>query len=225
MAMKIFRPIVVLACALIAASCTTEKTSNPARTATEELLISTAADRAAAQLALPIPKGAKVFIDATNFDGTDSKYAIGAIREAVLRRGAAMTDDKKTAQTIIEIRSGALSTDEKTFLIGIPSFNIPIPFASAPVAFPQIALYGTDDQKGVAKFAMFGYDAKTGALVTPPQEPRYGFSHNIQKTLLIFYTWTDSDMLPNDSAVKQSYEEIVPLDKQTPAPGAGTSSK
>ena len=62
--------------ALALGACSTEKQSSPPRTATEQLLISTAADRAVDKLNLSIPAGTKVFVDASNFEGTDSKYAI-----------------------------------------------------------------------------------------------------------------------------------------------------
>lgn len=45
-------------------------------------------------------------------------------------------------------------------MIGIPQFNLPIPLSSAPLTFPEIALYGSQEQKGVAKIAATGYDAK-----------------------------------------------------------------
>src|SRR5882757_9584189 len=72
---------------LMLSACTTTLTSNPARTATEELLISTAAERAASHIVLQIPPETVVFIDNSNFEGTDSKYAIAAIRNSFLRQG------------------------------------------------------------------------------------------------------------------------------------------
>jgi hypothetical protein len=185
-------------------ACTTVVESNPSRTATEELLISQAADNAAANLMLQAPRGTKVFIDTSNFEGTDSKYAIASIRESLMKQGAYLVADKKDADTIVEIRSGALSTDKKTVLVGIPQFNIPVPFASSPVAFPEIALYGSEDQKGVAKFVMTGYDAKTG-LLTATQDPQYGFAHRVKKTVLIFISWTESEALPTDDEAKLTH--------------------
>lgn len=189
----------------ILSGCTTNIQSNPARTATEEMLLSTASDRAAAKLAPYVPKYATVFIDSTNFEGTDSKYAIASIRSHLLQRGIHLVDDKKNATTIIEIRAGALSTDRKTFMIGIPSFNIPVPMASAPLTFPQVALYGYEEQKGVAKFAFAGYNAKTGRVVSV-QDPQYGFAHNTKRTVLIFISWQDSDYVP-DSVSEEAKEE------------------
>lgn len=191
--------------------CTTIVQTNPPRTAMEEMLISTATDRAAAKLAPDIPAGAKVFVDNTNFEGTDSKYAIASIRSHLLARGLHLVDDKKAADVIIETRAGALSTDRKSFMIGIPSFNVPIPLASSPLPFPEIALYGSDEQKGVAKFAITGYDTKKGTLVTLV-EPQYGFSHSTKKTVLVFISWTDSDYIPED-AEKEKIQKSDDPDK------------
>src|SRR6201996_441630 len=174
------------------AACTTTNETNPARSATEEMLISTAADRAAEKLALTIPPKTPVFIDGATFEGTDSKYAMGAIRASMLKQGVYFVDDRKKAKTIIEVRAGALSTDKNSFLIGIPSFNIPVPFASTGVGFPEIALYKSDEQKGVAKFAFIGYDNKTGKMVQV-EDPQYGFSHVDKQTVLVFVNWTDND--------------------------------
>ena len=185
---------------LTLAGCSTSVQSNPSRTATEQMLISTAADHAAAQLDLPIPAHTPVFVDNTNMDGTDIKYAIGAIRARLLRQGARLVDDKKNADIVVETRSGALSTDQNTFLIGIPQFTVPIPFATTPLTLPEIALYGSKDQKGVAKFAFTGYNAKNGELLAA-QDPQYGFSHNTQKTVLIFVSWTSTDAVPDEADV------------------------
>jgi len=180
---------------LALAACATQTETNPPRSATEQLLISTAADRAAAKLAVTIPAKTAVFVDAGNFDGADSKYAIGAIHDSLLKQGVYLVDDKKKAKTIVEIRSGALSIDKKEYLLGIPSFNVPIPLAGSAFTTPQIALYGTDTQEGIAKFAFVSYDTAKGALVQS-EEPQYGFSHNTKKTLLVFVSWNDNDILP-----------------------------
>jgi hypothetical protein len=162
----------------------------------EQLLISTAAERAAEKLALATPAHSRVFVESANFEGTDSKYAIGTIRTTLLKQGMHLVDDKKTADIIIEPRAGALSIDRDNFLIGIPEFSVPIPLSSTPVTIPQIALYATDEQKGTAKFAITSYDTKAGSLVAA-QDPQYGFSYNTKTTVLIFISWTSDDVLPD----------------------------
>jgi hypothetical protein len=216
--------LVVFSLLAALSACTTTAQSNPARTATEQMLISSAAERAAQQLTLQLPPDSRVFVDNTNFEGTDSKYAIAAIRTDMLLEGMHLVDDKKNADVIIETRAGALSTDRNTFLIGIPSFAVPVPFASSPLTLPEIALWGTDDQKGVAKFAITGVDAKNGTLVAA-QEPQYGFAHNIKKTLLIFISWGEDDAQPDGETEAQNTDTMtykpphleIPLSPKAPA--------
>jgi hypothetical protein len=190
---------------LVLSACSSTNQTYPARSALEQLLISAAAERAAERLALDVPKSSSVFVDNTNFEGTDSKNAIAAIRAHLLKQGMRLVDDKKNADVIIETRAGALSADHNNFLIGIPEFTLPLPLASAPLTIPQIALYGSDKEAGVAKFAIVAYDAKKGTLVAY-QKPQYGFSQFTKKTLLVFIGWTVNDAIP-DYAAKQAEED------------------
>ena len=192
--------ITITGLALMMSGCTTVTVSNPPRTATEELLISRAADQAADHLKPEFPTGTKIFVDASNFDGYDSKYAIGTIRDRLLRQGAYLTDAKAEADMVLEIRSGALSIDETTLLVGIPTFNIPIPLATGTFAFPEIALYKKAVRAGVAKFAATGYDPKTGALITTT-DPQFGFSEKTHKIILIFFSSTTNDTVPPGAPV------------------------
>jgi hypothetical protein len=200
---------IIAACvvALTLTSCSAATETHPPRTATEQLLISTAADRAAENLNLNIPRGTKIFVDATNFEGYDAKYAIGAIRNSLVKQGALLVDSKAAAATVAEIRAGALSTDEKDTLVGIPSFNIPIPLAgNAP--FPKIALYERQVEEGVAKFAVTTYDTKEGGVLETTSDPLYGFSHNTKNVVLIFFSWTTNDTLPpSDELVRAEHRE------------------
>jgi hypothetical protein len=179
-----------LAVGVILSACTTERSSVPMRTATEQLLISTAADRAAGDLSLSIPKGTRVYIDRQYFQGYDDGYALNAIRTKFLRQGLDLVDDRTQAQAIVAVSSGALSTDEKSLLIGIPALPVG---TSVPV--PEIALFKTAQDKGVAKFVATGYDAKTGKLIATT-DPHYGFSHQTNHTILLFFSWESGDLVP-----------------------------
>jgi hypothetical protein len=183
-----------VALATLAAACTTSVDTNPPRAATEQLLIATAADRAAARLPFAALKGSKVFVDTADFEGYDSKYAVGAIKNALLVQGARLAASRDDADAVVEIRAGALSTNRKQTLVGIPSFNIPIPLASG-FPFPEIAFYKEQTQEGVARFSVTSYDTKTGALIDSSQ-PRFGFSHKTKRTVFVFLSWTTNDILP-----------------------------
>jgi len=177
------------------AGCTTITTSAPPRTATEELLISKAAEQATDKLNLSFHSGTKVFVDTTNFDGYDSKYAIGTIRDHLMRQGAHLVDAKGDAAMVLELRSGALSIDETSHLWGIPGFPLPIPLTGTNVNFPELALYKKSVRASVAKFAATGYDPKTGALITTT-DPQFGFSQKTRKVVLIFFSSSTNDTVP-----------------------------
>lgn len=176
----------------VLAGCTTEHESNPSRTATEEILISTAADRAAAQMLAAFPPNTKVFVDDKYFEGLDTKYAIGAIRDQLAKDGAHLVADRAAADAVVEIRSGAQSIDEKSTLVGVPAIDMPVPL-SGSFKFPEIALFKKAQEVGTAKVAMTGYNQKDGTyeFTVGPDE---GYSHLTQWTVLFFISWTSDDL-------------------------------
>ena len=192
---------IILMATFALTACTTVVETNPPRSAVEELLISTAADRAVTQMHFDLPQGASVFVDAGNLAGlgSDGKYVIAAIDARLLHHGLRLAADRKSAQAILALRAGALSTDQKDFLIGIPQFKVPVPLSSSALTLPQIALYEDQDQEGVAKLAAVGYDAKSGAILGKTMgAARFGFAHNDKQTVLIFFSWRENDSLPKN---------------------------
>ncbi len=185
----------VLLAGLALSACTTERASVPQRTATEQLLISTAADRAASDLSLAISRNTKVFIDHQYFQGYDDGYALNAIRTQFLRQGLDVVDDRKEAEAVVTVASGALSTDEKALLIGIPALQVPFFPIGTSVSVPEIALFKSAQDRGVAKFVATGYDAKTGKLIATT-DPHYGISHQTNHTVLLFFSWQTGDLVP-----------------------------
>lgn len=183
--------LVLAACAL--GACTTVLESSPQRTATEELLISTAVDRAIAQVNLKIPEGTKVFVNADQLDGSDGKYAAGEMKDRLLRNGAHLVDDKGKADAVVEIRAGAMSIDEKQTLVGIDTFDAPLPFTGQAAKIPQIALFKDRVRQGVAKIAAFGYSTSDGKLIDI-MGPQFGYSHQYERTILFFFTWRSTDL-------------------------------
>lgn len=185
----------VLLCAAVLAACTTARTTAPQRTASEQLLLSAAADRAAAQLSLGIPEGTRVFVDARYFKGYDEGYAIAAIRTQMMKSGLALVDDRGLADAVVMVSSGALSTDQKSVLVGLPQLTVPYIPVGNSVTVPEIALFKQAEEKGVAKFVATGYDARTGKLLATT-DARYGFAHNTNHTVLLFFSWATGDVVP-----------------------------
>ena len=177
------------------AGCSTTRESEPARTATEQLLISSAVDRALDRMNLRIPEGTKIWVDAENFEGYDQKYAVGAIRDRLMREGGRLVADRGQADAVVEIRAGALSTDSDSMLIGIPSMDLPIPLAGQAKT-PELSLVKKNTDQGVAKIGITAYDAKTGVSESfTLAEPVYGFSNRTRWVVLSLFDWTNSDLL------------------------------
>lgn len=158
------RSVAFISALAMLAGCTTYRESYPVRTATEQLLISEAAESAAQQLKIRIPVGKKCFLDVTNFEGVDARYAISAIKQSLLQQGIAIVDERAESDVVIEIRSGALSIDSKTLKIIIPG----LPLDRLTGFNPLPANYDTIQSKtdtGIAKFSAFAYDRHTGLLL------------------------------------------------------------
>jgi Family of unknown function (DUF6655) len=181
---------------LLLASCAAERATSPARTATEELLISSAADRAAEKLAEQIPVGLKVLLGTTSVASVDERYATAAIRDRFMRRGVILVEDKASADMVIEVRTGALSTDERSVSLGTPQIQLPaVPgVASTGIPVPSLSVFKRNQTRATAKFEAIGYDPKTGELVVAT-EPQYGHSEKVDWTLLFLLSWTRSDYL------------------------------
>jgi len=195
------------------AACSQLRESQPGRTATEQLVFSTAADRVCDQLTIDLPPGSKVFVDASYVEGTDSKYLVASLRDRILRRGGNLVAARDQADLVFEPRVGALSIDRKTTLVGIPSIPVPIPLAG-DLNLPELALFKRDRRQGVVKLALTTYDAKSGALRSS-QEPAYAFSHQTDWVVMLLVSWETNDLMPdpeNDAWVGEGTYESTPAD-------------
>jgi len=149
-----------LAAMFLLTGCADFTMTNPPRTYTEQLLLSTAADRALRSADLGMFQGKKVFFDFTYFDSYDPKYVQGALRDTFSQAGAEMAADAAHSDYTVEARSGAYSIDYSSSLIGIPPFGLPIPLAGT-ISTPELAFYKSSKQDSLAKFALLAYDTKS----------------------------------------------------------------
>ena len=171
--------------------CTTIKTTTTARTATEQLLLSTAADHAIHDIGLQMFAGRRVFLDESHFDSYDSKYVLGTIRDALSRAGARLWEPASNSDVIVEARSGAFAIDESDTLFGIPAMALPIPL-SGPLETPEIAFYKASKQRSLAKFALTAY-SRQGAAHIYSSGPLDGKSFDSHFRVL-FVSWHRTDV-------------------------------
>jgi hypothetical protein len=213
-----------LALSLALAACVTDRQTDPAQTATEQLLVARAVERSVSRIEMPLSPGSKVFLDTQYFD-TDTvvrpKYTISLVRDQLLRRGVALVDERRAAETVIELRSAAQSIDYSNFLVGIPSFPVPVPLAGT-LQFPEIALFKIDKQKGVSDLALTAYGRDNGRLIASTGS-ELGTSLKSHMVILLV-SWTRDDVSPpadpqQDSGDASGPQPMLgPLDNQAAAP-------
>ena len=151
-------------------ACASTTETNPSRTATEQLLISRAADRAVENLTLPTPAGSRIFVDDAYFRAESSPYAVSAIRNALSDAGYSLAAGKDQSDAVFEIRAGALSLEQMRRVFGLPEMRVPINDSFNVVSIPELSVYSRRDRIGVAEFSGFLYEPRTGAplgAVTP----------------------------------------------------------
>lgn len=176
----------------LCAGCHSVKITEPKRTVTEQLLLSSAADRAVAELELSPLRGKTVYVEERYFKSYDKRYALGSIRQHLSESGARLTTDEDKADVIVEVRSAGLGLDSRESLLGIPSFGLPIPFAGA-VQTPELALYKSQKADSTAKFALFAYDRGSGEHVHS-SGARSGKAHFYHYKFLGFFNWRKTDI-------------------------------
>ena len=174
-------------------ACTTVHTTEPARSATEERLVSTAIDRAADGLARQMPVNLKIYLDTSSLEGPDAHYAAAAVADRLLRRGLRLMSTRTEADAVVIVRSGALSTDNRTTLIGMPQFAVPFFPVGNLLTIPELDFYRKMHTKGVAEFAATAFDPKTGQLVAST-DPQFGVSNKTDWVVFLLFGWERNDL-------------------------------
>jgi|ERR1700722_2332491 len=178
-------------CAAVLSGCSTVKTTDTPRTATEQLLLSTASDHATDNFDLGWIQGKKTFVEDKYFESYDKGYVISLIRQHLSQNGALLvkTDDK--ADVIVEIRSGALAINSSQFLFGLPAFTLPVPLAG-PLTTPEIAFYKNQKQDSIGKFALVAYMRNSGEYLQSAG-PVDGYAH-FHRYSAFGYGWLRTDI-------------------------------
>ena len=136
-----------LTAALLAASfvcgCTTTQTSNTARTATEQLLISNAVDQALDKVDFQSFRGRTVYLEEKYIDCVDKNYVIASLRHRLLASGATLAPAADGAEVVVEARSGAVGTSSSESFVGTPEIALP-----GMLTIPEVRLITRTRQEG-----------------------------------------------------------------------------
>lgn len=157
----------IAALALVAlglAGCGTTSGSDTKRTATEQLLVSDALERAVMRIDLSPLAGRRVFLDTTVLANVDDRdYLASAVRQHLLGSGCILADTKDAAEIVVEARAGSIGTDRSSVMLGMPATSIEL--AGNGTSIPELAFVKRSDQRAVAKINLFAYRHATGTPV------------------------------------------------------------
>ena len=121
------RLFAILIAATMAVGCTVVRETQPARTATEQLILSHAVIDAVRQIEADAVAGKKVMLDLSYLKIVDLEFTQGELRDRLLQLGAELVVDAGVAEIIVEARSPGLGIDDSKTMIGIPAIPVPVP--------------------------------------------------------------------------------------------------
>jgi hypothetical protein len=153
---------------VLVAGCGTTRMTDTARTATEQLLLSDAIDRAVSNFDFRALAGKSIYFDTAYLKATvDADYLVSCLRQHALASGCVLKTKLDEADYVVEIRSGSMGTDRHDVLFGIPATNVPATAFTGGTAaqVPELPLLKRTDQRAVAKIALFAYNRQTGRPV------------------------------------------------------------
>jgi len=172
----ILSPQAVLISALLAlpiTGCANIRVTDPARTATEQFLLSEAAVKAVEPLSFDALQGHRVYLDPTYFAPAEKEFVLAEFRAKLLLSGVQIALERENADIILELRSGGMGIDRYESLFGIPALTAPsgasATAAGAPMATlvtPELAITKKIEQVGFASVAYVAYWADTGEVIT-----------------------------------------------------------
>ncbi|MCE9630476.1 MAG: hypothetical protein K8S94_07145 [Planctomycetia bacterium] len=156
-------PAVIAAVCLIG-GCGTTRWSDSKRTATEQLLVSDAIERAVMRIDMQPLAGRSTFLDTASLDDvSDGKYLASALRHKLLASGCALASEREKADLVVEARAGAVGTDRNELLLGIPATSVSV--GGNGTSLPEMALAKRTDQRAVAKVNICAYERASGVAV------------------------------------------------------------
>lgn len=157
-------PFVLIFATVSLAGCGTTKFSDTGRTATEQLLISSAMEDVVDEYDYSRLAGLKIHIKIAN-STTDSDYLKSLIRQQLAANGAFVRDAIDDADYVLEVAPGTVGTNRYELMYGIPETSIPAIGTLAATSIPEFALIKRTDQKAQVKLNMWAYNKTTGAII------------------------------------------------------------
>lgn len=155
-----WRGMPIILTAALLAGCTSTKSSNTARTAVEQLLISTSVDETLDSVDFRPFADTDVFVDDKYMDSVDKSYVVASVRHRLMQQGARLAAKPEDAQVVVELRSGGIGTDTSESYVGLPEVSLP-----GMLTLPEVRFITRSSQTGTAKIGLVAYNAKTREIL------------------------------------------------------------
>jgi hypothetical protein len=156
---------------IVLGGCATQRVTDPARTATEQFLLSQAVTEAVKPLSFEILHGRRVYIDDRFFGAPEKAFVLGELRAKLLLAGVQIAQTEPLAEIILEVRSAGIGIDRYDSLVGIPSLGAPGAATSAAsgvpavgIITPELAIMKETKQVSFASVAYVAYWVDTGEV-------------------------------------------------------------
>ena len=148
--------VMLMTSVLFVTGCASTATSNTARTAKEQMLLSNAVDQSLDKVDFTPLYGQKVYLEEKYLECVDKPYVTASIRHRIMRAGGLLTAAADDADVVMEARSGGVGTDTSESFLGTPEIALP-----GMLTVPEIRVAEKKSQYGYAKIGLVLYDAKS----------------------------------------------------------------
>jgi len=165
-------------------------TTDTPRSATEQLLVTTAAERAVDRLAWPDVRDRRVAVEVVSPNEKDAGYLKAAL-EAKARELGGKVVPAEEAEWILAARAGTLGTERRDLALGIP--EIPTPFGITP----GISFYEHRRQRGWAQVRLAARDAD-GEMIAAGDTPVLTGAFRSSHRILVLVIDRDDIFLPEE---------------------------
>ena len=178
-------------CALlhVASGCAFSSRVQTPRSSWEQILATTAIDRALEQVKWPEVDGKSVLVEVgPPGDVLDDRYLQRSIEVALADRGAQIARNAEDAEYLLSCLVGAIGLDISGRFMGLMGS----PGGFIPFTVPELALYKNTLRRGFAKTEIYLVDLETNEVVHH-SGPVEGAAYRRSKTFFFFFETRDSD--------------------------------
>ncbi|MBX3616197.1 hypothetical protein [Nitrosomonas sp.] len=187
----------------LSACTTTQKITQSARSATEQLLITESVLRSLPKdrdLSFPMPRASKVKLDVTGVSA-DKDIVKGIVAGWLGMHGYMPVEEGASYRINIIVNS--LGTELATTFFGIP----PISSTFFPLSLPELAIYKSESQLGYSKFHFDIFETASGQFLASSSPFLAGAFYN-KYTLFFMFTF-DKSNLASPPEIKTITQELA----------------